>query len=161
MGKENEEKCIESNSKNDSKIKKIIKKVFTKEIMLYLVFGVLSTLINLGVKIVLLRTVLDSNNPFQLQVAVFIAWFVAVIFAYITNRKFVFESKNKNKLQEFFKFFAGRIATWLFDAGFMLVFVTLLHFPDIIMAIISNMFVIIFNYILSKLFVFKNNKETK
>jgi len=147
--------------KQESFIKKIIKKFFTKEIILYLVFGVLSTLINLGVKIGLIKTVLDEHNPFQLQVAIFIAWFVAVIFAYITNRIFVFESKNQNKLNEFLKFFAGRIATWLFDAGFMFIFVTLINWPTEIMAVISNVFVIIFNYILSKLFVFKGNKENK
>ena len=156
-----EKETVESNAKKDSIIKKIIKKFFTKEIILYLVFGVLSTLINLGVKIGLLKTVLDENNPFQLQVAVFAAWLVAVIFAYITNRIFVFESKNQNRLNEFLKFFFGRVATWLFDAGFMFVFVTLVHWPSTIMAIISNVFVVIFNYILSKLFVFKKNKENK
>lgn len=156
-----EKETVESNAKKDSIIKKIIKKFFTKEIILYLVFGVLSTLINLGVKIGLLKTVLDENNPFQLQVAVFAAWLVAVIFAYITNRIFVFESKNQNRLNEFLKFFLGRVATWLFDAGFMFVFVTLVHWPSTIMAIISNVFVVIFNYILSKLFVFKKNKENK
>ena len=157
MEKDNKETEV----KKDSFVKKIIKKFLTKEIILYLVFGVLSTVINLGVKIGLLKTVLDENNPFQLQVAVFIAWLVAVIFAYVTNRRFVFESKEKNKFKEFIKFFAGRIATWLFDAGFMFVFVTLIHWPSTIMAIVSNVFVVIFNYILSKLFVFKKDKETK
>ena len=93
--------------------------------------------------------------------AIFIAWFVAVIFAYVTNRIFVFESKEKNKFKEFIKFFVGRIATWLFDAGFMFIFVTLINWPTDIMAIVSNVFVIIFNYILSKLFVFKKDKEIK
>ena len=73
----------------------------------------------------------------------------------------MFESKNQNKLSEFLKFFFGRVATWLFDAGFMFVFVTLIHWPSTIMAIISNVFVVIFNYILSKLFVFRKSKETK
>ena len=157
MEKENKETEVQK----ESFIKKLIKKFCTKEIILYLVFGVLSTLINLGIKIGLLKTVLDENNPFQLQVAVFAAWLVAVIFAYITNRIFVFESKNKNRVSEFLKFFLGRVATWLFDAGFMFVFVTLIHWPSTIMAIISNVFVVIFNYILSKLFVFKKNKENK
>ena len=151
----------ETEVKKESFIKKIIKKLFTKEVILYLVFGVLTTLLNLGIKIGLLKTVLDENNPFQLQVAVFIAWIIAVIFAYVTNRIFVFESKSKEKLKEFIKFLLGRVATWLFDAGFMLVFVTLIHWPSTIMAIVSNVFVVIFNYVLSKLFVFKNDKETK
>jgi putative flippase GtrA len=151
----------ETEVKKDSFVKKVIKKFFTKEIILYLVFGVLSTVVNLGVKLGLIKTVLDEHNPFQLQVAIFIAWFVAVIFAYVTNRIFVFESKEKNKFKEFIKFFVGRIATWLFDAGFMFIFVTLINWPTDIMAIVSNVFVIIFNYILSKLFVFKKDKETK
>ena len=151
----------ETEVKKDSFVKKVIKKFFTKEIILYLVFGVLSTVVNLGVKLGLIKTVLDEHNPFQLQVAIFIAWFVAVIFAYVTNRIFVFESKEKNKFKEFIKFFVGRIATWLFDAGFMFIFVTLINWPTDIMAIVSNVFVIIFNYILSKLFVFKKDKEIK
>ncbi len=151
----------ETEVKKDSFIKKIIKKLFTKEVILYLVFGVLTTLLNLGVKIGLLKTLLDENNPFQLQVAVFIAWIISVIFAYVTNRIFVFESKSKEKIKEFFKFFLGRVATWLFDAAFMFVFVTLIHWPSTIMAIVSNAFVVIFNYVLSKLFVFKGDKKTK
>jgi len=156
-----EKESTKVEERKESFIKKIISKLFTREVILYLVFGVLSTLINLGVKIGLLKTVLDENNAFQLQVAVFAAWLVAVIFAYITNRIFVFESKNQNRLNEFLKFFLGRVATWLFDAGFMFVFVTLVHWPSTIMAIISNVFVVIFNYILSKLFVFRKNKEDK
>lgn len=72
-----------------------------KEIINYLIFGVLTTLVNLITKYILLFTILDPTNGFQLQIAIIISWVVAVIFAYFTNRKFVFESKNQNKLKEF------------------------------------------------------------
>ena len=51
-------------------------------------------------KYILLFTILDPTNGFQLQIAIIISWVVAVIFAYFTNRKFVFESKNQNKLKQ-------------------------------------------------------------
>ena len=80
-----------------------IKELYTKykEIINYLIFGALTTLVNLITKYILLFTILDPTNGFQLQIAIIISWIAAVIFAYFTNRKFVFESKNQNKLKEF------------------------------------------------------------
>ena len=97
-----------------------------KEIINYLIFGVLTTLVNLITKYILLFTILDPTNGFQLQIAIIISWVVAVIFAYFTNRKFVFESKNQNKLKEFISFVVARIATLLLEMFIMWFFVTLL-----------------------------------
>ena len=133
-----------------------------KEIINYLIFGVLTTLVNLITKYILLFTILDPTNGFQLQIAIIISWIVAVIFAYFTNRKFVFESKNQNKLKEFISFVVARIATLLLEMFIMWFFVTLLKLNSdnwvLVFTLVCQVLVTIFNYILSKLFVFKKEK---
>lgn len=126
-----------------------------KEIINYLIIGVLTTLISIGVYIVLTVTILNPNNAIELQIANIISWIIAVLFAYITNRKYVFESKNKNILSELIKFSGSRITTLLIEIIFMFIFVSLIHFNDKIMKIIAQIIVIVLNYVLSKLFVFK------
>ena len=125
-----------------------------KAIINYLVVGVLTTLVNLITYYACVYTFLDPNNPIQLQIANIIAWTTAVIFAYFTNRKYVFESKETNKLKEGIKFFAARIVTLLLDMGVMGLGVSILKFNDKIIKIISQVLVIVGNYIISKLFVF-------
>ena len=130
-----------------------------KEIINYLIFGVLTTLVNLITKYILLFTILDPTNAFQLQVAIIISWIAGVLFAYFTNRKFVFESKNENKLKEFISFVVARITTLLLEMFIMWFFVTLLKLNSdlyvVIFTLIAQVAVIIGNYIFSKLFVFK------
>ena len=75
------------------KIKEIYFKY--KEVINYLIFGILTTVVSLVIKWGLLFTVLNAKNAFQLQIAVIISWIGAVTFAYITNRIFVFKSKSK------------------------------------------------------------------
>lgn len=134
-----------------------------KEIINYLIFGVLTTLVNLITKYVLLFTMLDPTNGFQLQIAIIISWIVAVIFAYFTNRKFVFESKNQNKLKEFISFVVARIATLLLEMFIMWFFVTLLKLNSdlyvVIFTLVAQVAVVIGNYIFSKLFVFKKTDK--
>ena len=125
-----------------------------KAIINYLVVGVLTTLVNLITYYACVYTFLDPNNPIQLQIANIIAWITAVIFAYFTNRKYVFESKETNKLKEGIKFFAARLVTLLLDMGIMGLGVSVLKFNDKIIKIISQLLVIVGNYIISKLFVF-------
>ena len=143
-----------------------------KEIVNYLIFGVLTTLVNLITKYILLFTVLHASDPFELQLAVVISWIVAVLFAYFTNRKFVFESTNKNKFKEFISFIVARITTLLLEMFVMWFFITLLKLDSdtqvIIFTLVAQAIVIIGNYIFSKLFVFKkenndneNNKNYK
>ena len=134
-----------------------------KEIINYLIFGVLTTLVNLITKYILLFTVLNPTNGFQLQIAIIVSWIVAVIFAYFTNRKFVFESKNQNKLKEFMSFVVARIATLLLEMFIMWFFVTLLKLNSdlyvIIFTLVAQVAVVIGNYIFSKLFVFKKTDK--
>ena len=134
-----------------------------KEIINYLIFGVLTTLVNLITKYILLFTILDPTNGFQLQIAIIISWIVAVIFAYFTNRKFVFESKNQNKLKEFISFVVARIATLLLEMFIMWFFITLLKLNSdlyvVIFTLVAQVAVVIGNYIFSKLFVFKKTDK--
>ena len=137
------------------KIKELIKKECTKEVILYIVFGLLTTLVSLVTYKLCVVTFLNAENALQLQIANIIAWIVSVAFAYVTNRKFVFESKNSNKLQEASKFVTSRIATLLMDMLIMFIGVTLLKFNDGIIKLISQVVIIVANYVFSKIFVFK------
>lgn len=130
-----------------------------EEIINYLVVGVLTTVVSLVVKWGLLFTILDASNAFQLQVAVVTSWVIAVIFAYVTNRIFVFKSKSKDILNEITSFFGARILTLGMEMLIMWFFVTLLELNSdlwvFIWTMLAQVLVIIFNYIFSKLFVFK------
>ena len=130
-----------------------------KEIINYLIFGVLTTIVNLVIKYILLFTILNPTNAFELQVAIIISWIAGVLFAYFTNRKFVFESKNENKLKEFISFVVARITTLLLEMFIMWFFVTLLKLNSdlyvVIFTLVAQVAVVIGNYIFSKLFVFK------
>lgn len=129
-----------------------------KEIILYLIFGVLTTIVSLVSYYLLTITILDPNNAISLQIANILSWICAVLFAYITNRKYVFESNNKNKIKEISKFVGSRIITLILDMLIMGIGVSILCFNDKIMKIISQVVVIVLNYILSKIFVFKKKK---
>lgn len=136
---------------------KTIKELFNKyrEIIMYLIFGVLTTVVSLAVYYILVYTILNPNNPFELQVANIISWIAGVTFAYFTNRSVVFQSKNKNKLKEAGSFVLARVVTLIMDMLIMFVGVTLLHGNDKLLKLISQVIVIVSNYVFSKLFVFK------
>ena len=126
-----------------------------KEIINYLIVGGLTTFVALGVYYASVLTFLNPNNGIELQIANILSWIAGVIFAYFTNRKYVFESKNPNKLQEAAKFTASRLVTLFLDMATMFIGVTLLKFNDKIIKLIAQVLVIVGNYIFSKLFVFK------
>ena len=134
-----------------------------KEIINYLIFGVLTTIVSLAVKYLLLFTIFDAINALELQLAVIISWIAACLFAYITNRIWVFESKSKEIVKEMIKFFAARLSTLGLEMLIMFIFVTALGLNSdiwvIVWTLVSQVLVIIGNYILSKLIVFKNKKK--
>ncbi len=138
-----------------------IKELFYKyeEIIRYLIVGGLTTVVSLGVKYLLLFTILEANNAYELQIAVIVSWICAVLFAYFANRIFVFKSKSKNYLKEMGSFLGGRILTLLMEMFIMWFFVTLLGFNSdfwvIVFTIICQILITIANYIISKIFVFK------
>ena len=138
-----------------------IKKLYIKykEIINYLIVGVLTTIVSLSTYYLLVFTILNPKNSIQLQIANIVSWIVSVAFAYVTNRKYVFESKEKNKLKEAGKFFSARVLTLLLDMAIMFVGVTVLHLNDKIFKLISQVAITISNYLISKLFVFKKNSD--
>ncbi len=112
-----------------------------KEMVLYLVFGGLTTLVNI-VTYALFAYVFNMGTVASTA----LAWIVSVIFAYITNKIFVFESKTDSlamAVTECVSFFGCRLATGLLDVLIMFVSVNILHFNDMVMKILSNILVII------------------
>ena len=118
--------------------------------------GGLTTVVSLASYYICVISFLDPKNPIQLQIANIISWICAVAFAYVTNRKFVFESTVQNKLQEAAKFVAARLSTLIIDLVCMALFVSVLAFNDKIAKLAVQFIVFILNYIFSKYMVFKN-----
>lgn len=145
----------------ETKLGKFIMKMYKKyrEIIVYLIVGVLTTIVSLITKWGLLFTILDAEDAFELQVAVIISWIISVLFAYVTNRIFVFCSKNKKILKEMISFFGARILTLVMEMAIMWFFVTLLKLNTnmwvIVWTLVTQVLVIVLNYIFSKIFVFK------
>lgn len=126
-----------------------------KEVINYLIFGVLTTVVSLAVYYISVFTFLNPEDAIQLQIANILSWIAGVTFAYFTNRKFVFESKENNKLKEAGKFVLARVITLIMDMIVMWLGVTVLHLNDKIIKLISQVIIIVSNYLLSKVFVFK------
>ena len=126
-----------------------------QEIINYVIVGGLTTVVSMVLFYGSTWTFLDGNNAFQLQVANVISWIGAVAFAYVTNRVFVFKSKNEDKLKEVIAFVASRVLTLLLDMAVMFVLATLLKINYNISKIVAMVLVTVGNYIVSKLFVFK------
>ena len=121
------------------------------ELILYVVFGAFTFFVNL-ISYFFFANMLGINY----LVSNAIAWFLSVLFAYITNRIWVFESKSPNILKEMSLFFGGRIFSGVVDMLLMYTFIDLLVFDSPISKIIVQIIVIILNYIFSKLIVFKD-----
>ena len=82
-------------------------------------------------------------------------WIAAVSFAYITNRKYVFHSKEKNICREFFEFTGSRVLSLLSEIAIMFILVDFLNIKDKLAKIIVQIIIMILNYVFSKLFVFR------
>lgn len=129
-----------------------------REVMMYLVFGVLTTIVSVLTRILLFHTVCNPDKALEVQIATIISNAVGITFAYFTNRKYVFESTNKNRLKEAFSFVTGRLSTLAMDMLIMFVGVTVLKGNETLITLISQFIVIVANYLISKLFVFKKDK---
>lgn len=136
------------------KIKKIMGRY--RELISYLIVGGLTTVVSLGTYYGCTLTILDAAVPLQLQAANVLSWIAAVTFAYFTNRKYVFESRNQHMLKEAAAFYASRLSTLLMDMGLMFLMVTILNWNDKIAKLIVQVVVTVANYVISKFFVFKN-----
>ena len=134
-------------------LKSVYKKIFNKEVILYLIFGVLTTLVDFIVFYI-------SNKTLNIHyvIATCLAWVFAVLFAYVTNKIFVFSAiKNKHNIfKEMFYFFFLRLASLALSIIFMVIMVDFLSIPEVLSKILVNVFVVIANYFFSKIFIFKS-----
>lgn len=149
--------------KND-KLNCIVKKVFSREIVMYLVFGVLTTVVNF-VCFYVLFTLNNQTGTFPEKIGVHIAnvtaWIVSVLFAFIVNKIFVFESK-KMKPVIFFKelimFVCARLVSLGVEEAGLFFFNNIIGIKAIPVKIIMAFVIVVLNYVFSKLLVFKKNK---
>ena len=128
------------------------------QLILYGIFGVLTTVINIVAYWFTTRVAGIAVVP-----STAIAWTVAVFFAYWSNRNFVFHSSAhtfSDILTEAASFFAARITTGIIDIVIMYVFVDVLGLHDVVVKVASNILVIILNYVFSKILVFKGEKNS-
>lgn len=133
----------------------MIRRLFEKyqDKILYLVFGALTTAVNTGVY-------WFCAHPLGIPVlpGTMIAWFAAVVFAYLTNRRWVFSSEAstpKEYIREIVSFFLCRLGTGLLDWVLMFLLVSRLHLNDLAVKIGVNILVIILNYVASRLIIFR------
>lgn len=128
-----------------------------KDIILFVFFGGCTTLVN-----VVSYFICSRIYHLNVTVSTIAAWTLAVMFAYVTNRKYVFKSENttvKSITIEFGAFLSSRLLTGLLDLTMMYVFVKLLSQNDMLIKLISNIIIVICNYLLSRLMVFKQHEK--
>lgn len=136
---------------------KKIKELYYKyeEIISYLIVGGLTTVVSLATYYLLVYTILNPKEAVELQIANIISWIASVTFAYFTNRKYVFKTKEKISFEEGINFYLSRVSTLLLDMLMMYIFVSVLKFDDKVIKLIVQVIVIVLNYVLSKFIVFK------
>lgn len=120
----------------------------TKEILNYIIVGVLTTLVNYVFYYILLKIhchwVLANS----------IAWFMAVIFAFYTNKKYVFKSTKKSR-DEITSFFIMRLATLIIENISLFLFIEIIGIHQILAKIVVSVVTVVLNYILCKFKIFK------
>lgn len=134
---------------------RIVKEMIQKhrEVLGYLFFGVATTLVNMGVFFI-------CNNALQIdyRVSNAIGWFISVLFAFVTNKYFVFESKHEDRagfFKEMILFYWYRILSFIIDMAMMIVLIEYIHTSDFWAKMITQVVVVVLNYFFSKFFIFK------
>ncbi|MBE6628807.1 MAG: GtrA family protein [Ruminococcaceae bacterium] len=135
-----------------------------REVILYLIFGGLTTVVDWGLSFLLYHFWGEAikANVLLIHGANVIAWAAAVLFAFITNRIWVFESQKKGFLPvlgELGSFAGGRVMTLLLQEAMFVIFFDILGINEFIVKIVAAVLVIILNYVISKLIVFRKKKE--
>jgi putative flippase GtrA len=132
----------------------MIRKLYEKyqDKILYLVFGALTTAVNTGVFWLCAHPLGMDALP-----STMIAWLVAVIFAYITNRIWVFCSQARGKaiFREILSFYSGRLLTLAMEEGLLLIFVTWLGLGSTLVKTAAQVAVLVGNYLISKFIIFR------
>lgn len=133
-----------------------------EEIITYLIVGVLTTIVSWGACWICEVTILHPDIEWQNALINTVGWVAGVLFGYVTNRKYVFKSTSPDIWKEFSKFAGGRVSTWILDIVIMYVTVNMLHMHYWLAKIfISSILVMVANYVLSKVFVFKKQAPAK
>ena len=130
-------------------LQKILQKFLSREVIMYIIFGVLTTLVNLIISFVLVGAFKIDGS-----IASAIGIISSILFAYFTNRKWVFNSQAKGfkeRLNEFWKFIAGRLVTMVIEQGGVVILYGALNMPFTPVKLSLTIVVIILNYIFSKL----------
>lgn len=149
-------------------INKLFSLVFSREFIMYIIMGVLTTLVNWVSYWFLIRVIVTGNDLFNMTASNVIAWIISVLFAYITNKIWVFNSKSWKPgfiAGELFKFVGSRILTGCLE-WFGLPFLVWigLNQPALgakggVAKIIVSVLVVILNYVFSKLIIFKKSSK--
>lgn len=143
------------------KISSLYKKY--KEIVNYIIVGGLTTVVSIGSFYLCRFLLFTSNSQVDIQISNIISWVLAVLFAFFANKKYVFESKKHGKkaFYEMLMFYLSRVSTLLIDMLVMFILTSPLSINDKIAKLIVQVIVMVLNYIFSKLFVFKKDKEKR
>lgn len=158
---------------DNKNLKSFVNKFLNKEVILYIVFGVLTTVVNLVVFTICNRAFDGTNflnsdflsflflgKPYLLSNT--IAWIVAVVFAFFTNKMFVFQSKSfemKNLLKELASFLGARVFSLIVEQIGLFILIDKVLLNELVSKIILGIVVVILNYFFSKLFIFKKSKN--
>ena len=130
-----------------------------EEIMVYLIVGVLNTLVSWAAWFLCAYTILDAEVVWQNGTLSVIQWVVGVVFGYVMNRKYVFKSQDSRIMKEFLQFSGGRIFTLALDAAMMVLLVNILGVDKVVSRLLVAVLVMIGNYFISKFFVFKKKED--
>lgn len=136
-------------------MKDLVKKLYNNSVVRYIFFGGCTTMVNL-VSFYILRKV-----GMELNIANIISIVLAILFAYVVNSLFVFQDKCEtlaDHIQPFIKFVSARLVTMVIEVGGVWLFVEKLGMKDMVGKIVTNVVVLVLNYIFSKFFVFTTNK---
>ena len=124
-----------------------------KEVLLYLFFGGLAFVVSI-LSFAFFNVTLSLNE----HISNIISWIITVTFAFFTNRIWVFDSKTENAgefMKQMFSFFSGRVVTLVVEEIILFIFITWLGFPSMLIKVIAQVVVIVLNYVISKLVVFR------
>jgi putative flippase GtrA len=154
---------------DNKNLKSFVNKFLNKEVILYIVFGVLTTVVNLIVFTICNRAFDGTNflnsdflsflffdKPYLLSNT--IAWIVAVVFAFFTNKIFVFQSKSfemRNLLKELASFLGARVFSLIVEQIGLFILIDKVLLNELVSKIILGIIVVVLNYFFSKLFIFK------
>ena len=133
----------------------LIKKLYYDSRIRYLFFGGLTTLVNIVV-----FAILEGPLGIDYKISNFFSVAAAICFAFVVNKLYVFQSKSRNfsdTLHEFVKFVLGRLVTMVVEVGGVPFCVELLGQPKMIAKLEPQVIVMVVNYFISKLFVFKSS----